>query len=61
MAHSALSFVLPAEEVAQLQQMLTKGKQSVRSLKRAQVLLALHQGKTPSAVAQLVSVSPAMV
>ena len=61
MAHSALSFVLPAEEVAQLQQMLTKGKQSVRSLKRAQVLLALHQGKTPSTVAQLVSVSPAMV
>ena len=42
MAHSALSFDLPAEEVAQLQQMLTKGKQSVRSLKRAQVLLALH-------------------
>ena len=61
MAHSVLSFDLPAEEVAQLQQMLTKGKQSVRSLKRAQVLLALHQGKTPSAVAQLVSVSPAMV
>lgn len=61
MAHSARSFDLPAEEVAHLQQMLTKGKQSVRSLKRAQVLLALHQGNTPSAVAQLVSVSPAMV
>lgn len=41
--------------------MLIKGKHSVRSLKRAQVLLTLHQGKTPSAVAQLVSVSPAMV
>ena len=41
--------------------MLTKGKHAVRSLKRAQVLLALHQGKTPSAVAQLVGVSPAMV
>ena len=56
-----LSFDLPAEQVAQLQQMLSKGKQSVRSLKRAQVLLALHQGNTPSVVAQLVSVSPAMV
>ncbi len=61
MAHSALPLDLPAEEVAQLQQMLTKGKQSVHSLKRAQVLLALHQGNTPSAVAQLVCVSPAMV
>jgi len=61
MALSARSFSLPAQQVAQLQQMLTKGKQSVRSLKRAQVLLALHQGNTPSAVAQLVSVSPAMV
>ena len=61
MARLTLSFKLPAEEVAQLQQMLTKGRQSVRSLKRAQVLLALHQGNTPPAVAQLVSVSPAMV
>lgn len=61
MARPTLSFNLPAEQVAQLQQMLTKGKQSVRSLKRAQVLLALHQGNTPSAVAQLASVSPAMV
>lgn len=61
MARLTLSFDLPAEEVAQLQQMLTKGKHPVRSLKRAQVLLALHQSKTPSAVAQLVGVSPAMV
>ncbi len=61
MARPALSFSLPADEIHQLQLMLTKGKQSVRSLKRAQVLLQLQQGKTPSAVAQLVSVSPAMV
>lgn len=61
MARSALSFSLPADEINQLQQLLTKGKHSVRSLKRAQVLLALHDGETPSAVAQLVGVSPAMV
>lgn len=61
MARSARSFSLPAEEINQLQQLLTKGKHSVRSLKRAQVLLQLQQGKTPSAVAQLVSVSLAMV
>lgn len=61
MARYAPLFDLPTNEVNQLQQMLTKGKHSVRSLKRAQVLLALQQGKSPSAVAQLVSVSPAMV
>ena len=61
MPRPALSFSLPADEINQLQQLLTKGKQSVRSLKRAQVLLQLQQAKTPSAVAQLVSVSPAMV
>lgn len=61
MAHPARSFYLPIEEVHQLQQLLNKGKHSVRSLKRAQVLLQLQQGQTPSAVAQLVGVSPAMV
>lgn len=61
MARSALSFSLPAEEINQLQQLLTKGKHSVRSLKRAQVLLQLQEGKTPSTVAQLLGVSPAMV
>jgi putative transposase len=61
MARPVLSFSLPADEINQLQQMLTKGKQSVRSLKRAQVLLHLQQGKSPSSVSQLVSVSPAMV
>lgn len=61
MARSALSFSLPAEEINQLHQLLTKGKHSVRSLKRAQVLLQLQQGETPSAVAKLVGVSPAMI
>lgn len=61
MARPARSFSLPVDELAQLQQMLTNGKQSVRSLKRAHVLLQLQQGKTPSAVAQLVDLSPAMV
>ncbi|GAB3219675.1 helix-turn-helix domain-containing protein [Spirosoma arcticum] len=60
MARPTRSFSLPAEQIQQLQQMLSKGKHSVRSLKRAQVLLALHQGKTPATVAQLVGVSPAM-
>lgn len=61
MARPIHSFSLPAEQIQQLQQMLAKGKHSVRSLKRAQVLLALQDGKTPSVVAQFVGVSPAMV
>lgn len=61
MARSALSFSLPAEEIQHLQLMLTKGKHSVRSLKRVQVLLALQEGSTPSSAAQLVGVSPAMI
>lgn len=61
MARSMLPFSLPPDEIYQLQLMLSKGKQSVRRLKRAQVLLTLQEGKTPAAVAQLVSVSPAMV
>ena len=61
MVHLALSFSLPAEEVIQLQQMLFKGKHSVRSLKRAQVMLALHEGMTPTQVAQSAAVCPATV
>ncbi|GAB3545469.1 helix-turn-helix domain-containing protein [Spirosoma fluminis] len=60
MARPACSFRPHNEEVTQLQQLL-KGKHSVSALKRVQVLLALHQGNTPSALAQLVSLSPAMV
>jgi putative transposase len=45
----------------QLQQMLQKGVHSVRSLKRAQVLLSLHQGQKPEQVSQQVGVSRATV
>ncbi|MVM38047.1 helix-turn-helix domain-containing protein [Spirosoma sp. HMF3257] len=41
--------------------MLVKGKYAVRSLNRAQVLLHLHQGKTPTQVATLLPVSEATV
>lgn len=61
MARPARSFSMPQEEIQQLQQMLTRGKHAVRSLKRAQVLLALHQDNNPTTVASRVGVSPAMV
>lgn len=61
MARSNLLFTLPDAEIMQLKQMLAKGMHAVRSLHRAQVLLQLHQGKTPTQVATLVPVSEATV
>jgi putative transposase len=53
--------VLAANEVVELEQMLSKGKHQVRSLKRAQVLLSLHAGKKPATVAAESGVSLATV
>ena len=52
---------LSESEAAQLQAMLKKGVHSVRSLKRAQVLVSLHQGNKPEQVVQQVGVSLATV
>jgi transposase len=52
---------LSVGEEGQLQEMLQKGVHSVRSLKRAQVLLRLHQGQTPEQVGKQVGVSRATV
>lgn len=57
----AKSVVLKAEEVEQLQGMLRKGTHQVRMLKRAEVLLNLHQGLKPQEVATKVEVSLATV
>lgn len=61
MARSNLLFNLPDADVIQVEQMLAKGTHAVRSLHRAQVLLQLHRGKTPTQVATLVPVSEATV
>lgn len=61
MARSSFVFTLPDTEVAQVEQMLARGKYPVRSLYRAQVLLQLHLGKTPTQVANLVPISEATV
>lgn len=37
---------LSSAEVAKLESLLSKGKHSVRKVKRAQILLRLHEGKT---------------
>ncbi len=55
------SVSLKAAAVAQLESMLGKGTHQVRMLKRAQVLLRLHQGLKPQEVAQQAGVSLATV
>lgn len=52
---------LTANEVVQLEQMLSKGRHQVRSLKRAQVLLSLHEGNKPAVIAEEAGVSVATV
>ncbi len=61
MSRQVQSLTLKEREEAQLQEMLQKGVHSVRSLKRGQVLLGLHQGNKPSQVVQQVGVSLATV
>ena len=53
--------VLTTTQVVELEQMFSKGKQGVPSLKRAQVLLSLHGGKKPATVALESGVSLATV
>ena len=52
---------LPESEVTTLKLMLSKGVDSVRSLKRAQILLGLHQAETLAAICQQAQVSEATV
>jgi transposase len=52
---------LPEAEVSSLQSMLSKGVDSVRSLKRAQVLLGLHHCNPLASICQQAQVSEARV
>lgn len=52
---------LSSQETAELESLLSKGRHSVRKVKRAQVLLHLHRGQQHAAVAQVVGVSLATV
>jgi transposase len=53
--------VLSEQEQNELEQLLRKGKQSVRKVKRARVLLELAKGEKPSQVALLAGVGQATV
>lgn len=52
---------LDSTELAELKSIMNKGRHSVRRVKRAQILLKLHEGKKHSDVAEAVGVSLASV
>jgi putative transposase len=52
---------LESEEQATLESLVKKGKHSVRKIKRAQILLHLHEGKQPVAITEAIGVSLATV
>lgn len=53
--------ILQEEEVIYLRQLLSNGRHSSREIIRAQVLLKLHSGAKPTAIAQEVFVQPSTV
>lgn len=61
MKKELVKVILSKEEQVELTALISKGRPAVRQVKRAQVLLALHQGKKPVSAARLAGVSPATV
>jgi putative transposase len=52
---------LSAAETTALKLLVSKGKHPVRKVKRAQILLKLHEGQSPIAIAEAVGISLATV
>lgn len=61
MGRIATSFVLSEAELTTLNQLLSKGKESVRKLNRARALQFSHQGQHPEQVSNLLGMSVATV
>jgi putative transposase len=57
MGKSAKPFVISDADLLTLNQLLTKGKESVRKLNRARALQLSHQGYRPQAVNELLNIS----
>jgi putative transposase len=57
MGKTAKPFVLSDHDLITLDQLLTKGKESVRKLNRARVLQLSHQGLRPQAIEELLNIS----
>lgn len=61
MRKSIAKITLTQTEQTELQALISKGKHSVRKVKRGRILLESHQGKKPEAIASEVGVSVATV
>ncbi|CAN5360785.1 hypothetical protein BH09BAC4_BH09BAC4_09720 [soil metagenome] len=57
MGRIATSFVLSEADLTSLNQLLSKGKESVRKLNRARALQFSHQGHSPEQISHLLSIS----
>ncbi|MDF7822258.1 helix-turn-helix domain-containing protein [Runella sp. MFBS21] len=61
MSRIATPFVLSEADLTTLNQLLSKGKDSIRKMNRARVLQFLHQGQSPEQISDLLGVSVATV
>lgn len=61
MSRTAKTFVLSDIDLNNLNQLVTKGKESVRKINRARILLLSHQKQTPAQVSALLGLSIATV
>lgn len=61
MSKQPTPFQLSGDEVTYLTQYSNTGKRSARAIKRAQILLHSHAGKTPAQICEMVNTSVATV
>ena len=61
MSRQAKPFQLTNEEIVYLTKYINTGKRSARAIKRAQILLHSHAGKTPAQICEIVSTSVATI
>jgi transposase len=61
MSRPAQPTQLTDDEIIYLNEYINKGKRSARAIKRAQILLHSHAGKTPEQICEIVSTSVATV
>ena len=61
MSRTTKAFVLSDEDLTTLNQLVAKGKASVRKINRARILLLSHQKQTPQQVSILLNLSVATV
>jgi transposase len=61
MSRQAQPFHLTDEEIAYLKEYVNKGKRPARAIKRAQILLHSHAGKSPEQICEIMDTSVATI